>query len=130
MLLKYEAFSLTSPCLSLTSLSFKVRLHPSLLPLIPLSPYLSPPSPPPQSLCSIFSILLNYLTLPPFLPSFLPPPLNSSLYRYLSSFPSILISLPLSPQPNPSIFLFRFLSPSSSSAAEGLLHQCTAFTNQ
>lgn len=84
-------------CLSLTSLSFKVRRHPSLLTLMPLSPYLSHPSPPPPSLCSIFSVLLNYLMLPPFLLSFLPPPLNSSPRRYPSSFPSILISSPLPP---------------------------------
>lgn len=77
--------------LSLISLSFKVQLHPCLLPLTHLSVYLSYPSPAPPSLCSIFSILLNYFMLPPLLLFFpLPPPLKSTLYCYLSS--SILIS--------------------------------------
>lgn len=55
-----------------------------LLLLIPLSSYLRHPSPPPPTLCSIFRIFLNYLMLPPLLPSFLPPPLSSAVLTYPS----------------------------------------------
>ena len=87
-------------CLSLTSLSFRAHLHPTLFPpCLPLSPCLSHPSPPPPPLCSIFSISLNYL-----LGCLLFPPSFSHLHLTLFvTISSDLFPSPLFSQPNVSL---------------------------
>lgn len=105
-------------CLSLTSLSFKVYLHPSLLPLIPHLPILLARLHPlhPSVLYLAFCLTISCHLL--FSHLFFH--LRLTLYR--SSFPSIVISSPLPPQPNAFLhFLLQLpLSPH--------LQQCRTFS--